>query len=290
MLRLDGFTYDRIAAPSPQSKTLRMDWLSRQEPDRREQASKRHFTENGHSDHTGASEPILPAQPIRQLINVLFADNKRAIAQDLDVERLRIENRTREYPARALYWLTDKVFLYGYGAVRASVIFLSFVILGLISFSVAEQPDFCAIRPAQPDYYQSFESYETALRDSAVRKRDTLAYWRVAGSDDTCPAFHPEYPAFRPLLYALDTFIPVVDLRQQSFWITVEVAEDPTPDPHAVPSVLSQPSEWAERNWVIAVDRFMIIMGWVLTTLAVVALTAQVQTRFSTDTLGDGDK
>lgn len=70
------------------------------------------------------------------------------------------------------------------------------------------------------------------------------------------PVGHPE---FSPLIYAVDSFLPIVDLHQESYWLPRE-------------------NGWAGSwGWVKIYLWFHIAFGWILTTLAVVGLTGIVK-------------
>jgi hypothetical protein len=72
-----------------------------------------------------------------------------------------------------------------------------------------------------------------------------------------------EYTPFSPFWYALDTLIPLVDLGQETAW---------SPSPFDQ-SVFEDPWGWAVLIYLYV----HIIMGWVLTTLTVVALTGVIK-------------
>ncbi len=78
----------------------------------------------------------------------------------------------------------------------------------------------------------------------------------------------PEYPAFVPFVYSLNLAIPVIDLRQASYWI-------PTPrgglcdEPH----LLRLNREW----WFLIYMWVHIGLGWIFTTVTVVALTGLIK-------------
>ncbi|MDF1870777.1 MAG: hypothetical protein P1U30_10330 [Phycisphaerales bacterium] len=62
-----------------------------------------------------------------------------------------------------------------------------------------------------------------------------------------------EYPAFRPLAYSADAFLPLVNLHQESYW---------TPK-----------DSWVKSFYL----PFHILAGWVVTTLAAVSVTGLVR-------------
>ncbi len=81
------------------------------------------------------------------------------------------------------------------------------------------------------------------------------------GKKGAClPVGHPE---FLPLIYAVDSFSPIVDLHQESYWLPWE-------------------SGWAWLpswlNWSFKAYLWIhIAFGWIFTTLAVVGLTGIVK-------------
>ena len=66
-----------------------------------------------------------------------------------------------------------------------------------------------------------------------------------------------QYPRFQPFIYSLDVFLPIVDLHQESYWL-----------PNA-----STPWGWAVMGYMW----LQILLGWVLTTVAVAGLTGLVR-------------
>ena len=65
------------------------------------------------------------------------------------------------------------------------------------------------------------------------------------------------YPKFNALMYSIDMFIPIVDLRQESYWL---------------------PRYSKEHGWIYVIYMWIhIAFGWILTTLGVVGLTGIVK-------------
>lgn len=69
-----------------------------------------------------------------------------------------------------------------------------------------------------------------------------------------CP---PKLPCFDALVYSLDVFLPVIDLRQESYWLPVGGGE------HAI--------AYQRYYWL------HVVLGWVLTTLMVAGLTGLIK-------------
>ncbi|HJM52061.1 MAG TPA: hypothetical protein QGF63_19780 [Alphaproteobacteria bacterium] len=75
--------------------------------------------------------------------------------------------------------------------------------------------------------------------------------------DARYPELPPEYPRFQPHLYSLDVFLPIVDLHQESFWL---------------------PKAGTGWGWAVMAYLWLhILLGWVLTTVAVAGLTGLVR-------------
>ena len=65
------------------------------------------------------------------------------------------------------------------------------------------------------------------------------------------------HPRFNALMYSIDVFIPIVDLRQESYWL---------------------PRYVEKQGWTYVIYMwFHIAFGWILTTLGVVGLTGIVK-------------
>jgi hypothetical protein len=74
---------------------------------------------------------------------------------------------------------------------------------------------------------------------------------------DGASACTADYPCFQPLVYSADVVLPIVDLRQQEFWI---------PD-------ASKPWGWAYLTYLW----LSILAGWALATALVAGLTGIVR-------------
>ncbi|HEY9660747.1 MAG TPA: hypothetical protein V6C65_20000, partial [Allocoleopsis sp.] len=80
---------------------------------------------------------------------------------------------------------------------------------------------------------------------------------------------HPNYPKFNPLIYSLDTFLPVVDLRLESYWLPN--ANSPNLD-REEPILLVKSGAWVRYYlWI------HILMGWILTSLIVASFSGLVR-------------
>lgn len=217
-LFLDGFTYDRFGGDAPTGWEARRDWLGRQPRD-----------DSGQKIADAAAKEDPPQnkfrpQPHEQLVKVL-----RVMGHDHDARRIAIDKqhvlRARgdlNRREKAWNWLLDVTIRYGYASYRALWFILGFVLLGTVIF-------YCA--------------NEAGLM---VPTKESVS---VAGSD-----IAEVYPGFNPLIYSLDSFLPIVDLHQEAYWL---------------------PS--ADRGLYRIYLWLHIGLGWFLTTLAVVGFTGLVK-------------
>lgn len=114
------------------------------------------------------------------------------------------------------------------------------------------------IKPADPvfiaqNHITKKGEYETSAQEDKVLERGhRFAY--------TLPV---EYTPFSAFWYSFDTLVPLIDLGQEKAW---------SPSP-LVPSFTRDPIGWLLLFYLY----FHIIMGWVLTTLTVVAMTGLIK-------------
>ena len=187
-----------------------------------------------------AQTPFYP-QPYEQVMRVLRTSGHEKDAIRIAVAR---EDARRKYGglghwSRAWSWLLKVTIGYGYKPHRALVGALVFILLGWLLFGFG---------------------YEQGLmiptKDAEIRNPLAAA---IVGA----PA---GYPSFNPLIYSLDTFLPIVDLDQASKW---------QPNDHRTCSSFDRgvPCGLLLR-WYLWVQ---ILMGWLLTTLGVAAITGLVR-------------
>jgi hypothetical protein len=80
-------------------------------------------------------------------------------------------------------------------------------------------------------------------------------------SADASPTGAP----FQPMVFSLDTFLPIIDLRQQATWVPRETVE-------------WHPFGWQTSGWVLhGLIWTELIVGWIISTLGVVAFTGLVR-------------
>lgn len=200
-LVLDGFRFQNFEHPDGTAKPVardvgraRIGWLTAQG----EGDLKRHFN----------------PQPWRMTARVL-----REMGYDEAANRVSIERRVRQrfsdntrFGERLVNALLHWVAAYGYNPWRALFVALAAVLFFAGAFWVGHQ----ACRPEGA----------CGVRDGAIRAAldEPLAAAEAMALEPA--AFMPvrvgdaptAYPRFNPLLYSLDTFVPVLDLNTESFW------------------------------------------------------------------------
>ena len=179
--------------------------------------------------------------------------DRKAPAHDIDARLAARSGLVEAWWQLAVLRLRDgalgALIAYGYRPLRAVWWLVAFWIFGAVLFGVAHgdggfKPNNAFIL-SKPEWAQCAARSET-LGDPSL----TLSCWQ---EKDAAKG----YPAFNPLLYSLDTLVPVVDLEVQAYWV---------PDERAAP--------WA--RWYLWGH---IGMGWFLALLAVAGFSGLVQSR-----------
>ena len=273
-LILNGFRYDRIAE-GPTGFAARKEWLERQvethlstkfKPQPFEQLAKV-LRETGHGedaaqismlkrDYERRARWISALQRLEATFEGL-ADLRaqRRIERDADeIERLDREiapkwwrclmspfSLLRDYGVWLLSWLFKRLIGYGYRPLWAVGWSFGFILCGLLVFQGAEQ------------------SVSMVPNNPFLLKKE----WADAlGTADPYAAFAkavPDFQPFEPIIYSIDTFVPLVNLHQETHWI-------PQPE--------GKPGAWSFSRLYLWVH---IAMGWVITTLLVASLTGVVK-------------
>ncbi len=250
-LDLEGFTYDRISSTSPQTLAERADWL-----------------------RTGSSwGDFFTPQPYTQFTRVLRRQGDEAEARKVLIERERLLAEHRQKRDRAAYrqarngglrkrsgiWLrmrgaqlwsalTRVVTGYGYAPQRA--LFASLSIVGLSSLLFMCFWRLGAMVPADAVILTSAEWQQAFARNPLAPALD----WPAAGT--LAPA-GSHYETFYALAFALDVYLPIVDLGQQSTWAATTATW----------------AGWTARLATWAVQT----LGYVVTTLGLAAITGVIQ-------------
>ncbi|MBE2277604.1 MAG: hypothetical protein IAE87_15075 [Rhodobacteraceae bacterium] len=254
-LVLNGFTYDRISGDAPTSFSARRRWL-----------------EIGSAPWPGDFHP----QPYSQLARVLREMGHAAEARRVLLERERQLARHRlaadrgEYrraleggpmergdagwiwlrmtAARAGSWVIDRATGFGYAPERALYLSLGIVALAFLFYTFLWRMG--AMVPSDAVILTSQEWAAAFARDP----RAPALSWPAAG--DLAPAAS-HYETFYAAAFALDVYLPLVDLGQQSSWSATTAS-------------------WA--GWIARLLTWLVQgLGYVITSLGLAAATGVIQ-------------
>jgi len=239
-----------IAAPV--DATSRLDWLSRQAPER-------------------WGEDFWP-QPYEQLAAVFREMGHGEDARSVLIVKERLQRRARRKRARNPLWrmaltLTDgflaATLVYGRQPLLAFLWLVLFWLVGVGIFGLAEargafKPNSAVVLRSPEWTLCGVQSTQQRLLGAppqpaagrAAPGQTQLACYREQGEASS-------YPEFNPWFYSLDTLLPVLDLGQKSFW---------RPDPDG-------------RSGTVAINYFYFqaIVGWALSLLAVAGFSGLVK-------------
>jgi len=191
-------------------------------------------------------------QPWRQCIKVLREAGHVREANKVIVAMGRRQRPSLSLPEKIWDWVKDRFLGYGY---NPTGLFLAIFLIWVAGWGVFQGGySWGAILPSEAPVFTKGEYrsclIRPALSDMRPHKRLELCMNEL----------YPEYMEFNPLIFSLDVFVPLVDLHQESSW-----------EPRSVKGV------WFWGHGVRLWYWFQILAGWVLTTLAVVALTGAVR-------------
>jgi hypothetical protein len=225
---LDGFTYNSLGlAEKALEVDFRIRWLERGEM---------------------CGDTFAP-QPYTQLAKVL-----REAGHEQRSKRILIARgwkRLKRMRGQLGFWdpIISRLqgWLLGFGyRIRVPVIcLLVLATLGWLVFGcVWKKKQF---NPAVPFVYNSYIDLPTGNGDVESTKRHPPPYKDLS----TNPKRLPEYPEFMPLVYSLDTLLPIVNLHQEDYWLPTGFG-----------------------RWYLW---FHIGLGWFFTTIAVVGFTGIIR-------------
>tara|TARA_R110002072_G_scaffold99853_2_gene219677 strand:- start:526 stop:2103 length:1578 start_codon:yes stop_codon:yes gene_type:complete len=204
-------------------------------------------------DSTCANLNRFDPQPYRQLAKVLRHSGYDQFADSVMYEASKKSAASRIHRQReqgtlvdtALAWVLivlNALYIglvgHGYKRIRPFVWMFVFVVIGGFIFSGFRFGDFFGGANPTP---------------SAMQQTQGLAIKNAQASDVDERVWVKDYPAFRPLAYSADAFLPLVNLHQESYW---------TPK-----------DSWVKSFYL----PFHILGGWVVTTLAAVSVTGLVR-------------
>jgi hypothetical protein len=237
-LKIDGLEYDRFGGrATPLSGRRRVRWLKLQRPN------------DLHRD--------FKAQPWEHLIKTLRRmghvndANRVAIAKEVALHR----SGTLTWGQWALSWFSGLITGYGYLPMRSVAAGVLVVMIGALMFSSAARQGVMA--PAD----------SAVLLSQAYREEGKLPLG---------------YPALDPWTYSLDVFLPVIEFDQESRWLPSMPAK---PELRAAlqasdvsvwtlySRAQAELDAWITRDVAKAWLRIQIVLGWILTSLAIMGFT-----------------
>ena len=198
-------------------------------------------------------------EPYRQLAKVMRDQGKSDDALEVLIG---LEDDRRRYggmglPARLWAFVLKWTIAYGYRPLRALWFITAFVLVG-------------------------FAIFGAAYRSGAIVPSDQETYNRFAGSKPI-----PYYESFCAIVYAFDTFVPIIDLGQRSKWKPVDssiemLAKVPAAGGGNLGCFLCQGAPltdwWSPPIWLVRLFRLVdIVAGWFFTSLFVAGISGLVR-------------
>jgi len=207
-------------------------------------------------------------QPYEQLVSVLRKNGRDKDARTVLIAKAKDRARLMPMPFFGKCWhlFLGATIGYGYRPWRALRISVAVVALGTAIFWIGHNR-------------------------KIIVETKVVEHVSAAGEETTVtPKVHPDYPEFNALVYSLDMFVPLVDLRQAAYWLpsakpsddtSADTSEEPGAEPSTEPGGENDDSEESKVPLSVKLLRFYtlihIILGWILTTLLFVGLSGLVR-------------
>jgi hypothetical protein len=209
-------------------------------------------------------------QPYEQLVALLRKQGRDRDTKTVLVEKAKDRADLTEMVFPEKQWHKFLGFTIGYGYLpwRALLISIGVILLGTLTFWIGHRrkiiretkiveyvEDVTAADPNDPNDPNSY-------RELRVRK---------------------DYPNFNPFVYSLDMFVPLVDLRQATYWLPSAVVSGESETTVSSKSVRPPPTEGKKVDMPITASLMRLYMwlhilaGWVLSSLLVVGLSGLVK-------------
>ncbi|MEK9754074.1 MAG: hypothetical protein VW338_12830 [Rhodospirillaceae bacterium] len=115
----------------------------------------------------------------------------------------------RRWLSRSWLWFIGGLIRYGYQPWRIALPIILALLYGGVIFSSAHHAGYMA--PTKERVYLA-DCYRKDCGDWIKPERS----W--TNSNDEVLRLPPDYPEFNSLVYAIDTFFPIVDLHQEAYW------------------------------------------------------------------------
>lgn len=193
-------------------------------------------------------------QPYEQLVAILRREGRDNDAKTVLIAKARDRARLTHMPlsSRCWHWFLGLMIGYGYRPWRAFRIAFFIVVFGCILFGLGHKADIITAS-REMEYVSAVDTESVDVRDQRSRAK--------VGED---------YPKFSSLMYSLDVFIPLVDLRQANYWLPNSKMGN-RPFQSGLFSTLTTGRLLRIYMW------FHILTGWILTTLLFVGLSGLVR-------------
>ena len=193
-------------------------------------------------------------QPYEQLVSVLRKNGRNKDARTVLIAKARDRTKLMSLFGKCWNSFLGATIGYGYRPWRALLISAVVVAIGTAIF--------------------------WAGHNRKIIKETKVVEHVFAAGKSVTPKVHPDYPEFNALVYSLDMFVPLVDLRQAKYWLP---SAKPAADANAKSSadISAEPSaepakgldDFVESKVPLSVKLLRcytlihIILGWILTTL-----------------------
>lgn len=254
-LVLDGMVYERFAESRLDWRTRRQ-WLLRQRPDHLSEDFRpqpwvqcaKVLRDMGH-DHD-ARMLLYEMHEARRRALHLRQHFRRHLAKPFG-QHLRNPGMLRRSFWRPLWeWSWSQVLRgtagHGYRPARAIAWIIGTVLFGWAIFSLAI--DRGHMTPAKERFFLDLPRFQE---------------YRLNG------VLPDGYPAFSPFIYSLDVFLPIVSFGQEDHWRPANVLFQ-----ERLQARWWKPSTW---NWYRIYNRLHIVLGWLFTSIAVLAFTGVIK-------------
>ena len=191
LLRLDGFSYTRLAGEHPATADQRLSWIQSQYRDK-PPLRWRDVLLRRKADPAPDPGPMFAAQPYEKLASVYQQGGQDKEARIIALARRRDIRKYGDltWYRKALNWLLDWTIQYGYKTWRAVLALALVYIAALVIFWIAQHH-----------------------ANLIVPVMDT-----TSGPVPTALHCTSSYPCFYPAGYAIDVVVPIINVHQDSYW------------------------------------------------------------------------
>lgn len=197
------------------------------------------------------SSDVFSPQPYEQLAKVMKNSGHESAATDVLIRK---QDNLRTY-GKLRWWdwcwncILGHTIAHGYRPHQVLVFAFVFVFVGTIMFSLGS-PNWGASEIMSPAQVRPFSS---SLTPNTSQQEEISS----------------NYPTFNPLIYSLDTFVPIIDLHQQKYWLPNANNETELPPNYFMTRVSGRYLRW--YLWL------HIAVGWIVTSLWVAGFTGLVR-------------